>query len=223
MTRFTQHRTGSRRSAFTVLEILIAVAIVGMIMVAMNSFIFSMGELWGRNSDVRLFDQHVRNVSRFLQHELRSAALPPAGKLNESAIAPKEVRNRNGMTEPLLTFELPAGSRLITWPERPLPDVVCSLAVREREGLVLLWKSRLQKRFEEDTPRETVVTPLVTAMAYDYYDADFKTWKTERNLRREGNGEYPAPQRLRLTFTYGTLSREVFIMLPTPNEGVPFY
>jgi prepilin-type N-terminal cleavage/methylation domain-containing protein len=212
-----------RTRGFTLLEILVALALVGLVLVAMNTFIFSMGELWGRNSDVRLFDRHVRSVSRFLQEELRSAALPPAGRADTAAIAPREVRGANGLTEPLLTFELPGGSRLITWPDRPLPDVVCSLAVRPGQGLVLLWKSRHEKRFDQLTPRETVITPLVTALSYEYYDPDFRTWRNETQLRRESGGEFQAPQRLRLRFAHGSLTREVAIQLPTPTEGLPYF
>lgn len=213
---------GFSRRGFSLLEVLLALALVGLVLVAMNSFIFSMSELWGRNNDVRAFDQHVRNVTRFLEGELRTAALPPNGNAKEAAVAPQEVRNHSGVIEPLITFELPSGSRLINWPERPLPDVVCSLAVRDRDGLLLLWHSRLEKRFEQDPPRETVITPLVTAMSYEYYDPDFKRWQTEPALRREGNGEYKTPQRLRLRFTYGKLTRESMIALPAPTEGLPF-
>src|SRR4051812_3329908 len=65
-------------AAFTLIEILLALALVALLLVGLNTFIFSMGELWGQRADVRLFDQHVRAVTRFLEHELRAAALPPA-------------------------------------------------------------------------------------------------------------------------------------------------
>src|SRR5262245_29771708 len=52
-------------SGFTLLEILLAVALVGLVLVALNTFVFSMGELWGQRSEVRLFEQHVRAVVRF--------------------------------------------------------------------------------------------------------------------------------------------------------------
>lgn len=211
----------SGRSGFTLLEILLALSLVGLVLVAMNTFVFSMGELWGRNSDVRLFDQHVRAVTRFLERELRTAAFPPAARAGTAPIAPKEVRAASGLSETLLTFELPEGSRLLTWPDRPLPEVVCSLQVRERQGLCLLWHSRLEKRFSEDPPRETVITPLVTAIAYDYYDADFKNWKSEPELRRDSDNRYVAPQRIRLKFAHGQLSRETVVALPTPPEALP--
>ena len=210
-----------RRGGFTLLEILLALALVGLVLVSMNTFVFSMGELWGRNTDQRLFDQHARAVTRFLEHELRSAAFPPAGQPGTDAIVAKEVRPQSGMTENLLTFELPEGSRLLTWPERPLPEVMCSLQVREREGLLMLWHSRLEKRFADEAPRETVISPMVSAMTYDYFDATFKTWKNEPQLRRDNNNKILAPQRLRLKFTYGKYERENVIVLPSIPEGMP--
>jgi prepilin-type N-terminal cleavage/methylation domain-containing protein len=212
---------------FTLLEIILSLALVGMMLVAMNTFVFSMGELWGRNTDVRLFDQHVRAVTRFMNHELRAAVLPPAAVARSTPIALQEVQPQNGLTEKLLTFELPAGSRLFVWPDpkRPLPEVVCSLQVRPNEGLIVLWHSRLEKNFDTDPPRETVITPLVSGIAYDYYDADSERWTTETALKPDpAGGTNPlAPQRLRLKFTYGKLTSESVLTLPSTAEGLPLF
>ena len=210
-----------RAAGFTLLEILLALALTSLVLVALNLFVFSMGELWGRNTEVRLFDRHVRAVTRFLAAELREASLPPSAVAGATPVAPQEIRPRDGATDNLLTFELPAGCRLLTWPDRPLPEVVCSLQVRDRTGLVLLWHSRLETHFAEDPPRETVVTPLVTALTYDYYDSDFRTWKTETAIRKNNNGQLLPPQRLRLKFTYGKLVRETVIALAPPTAGLP--
>ena len=207
--------------AFTLLEILLALALTALVLVSLNMFVFSMGELWGRNSEVRLFDRHVRAVTRYLEQELDTAALPPSVPNGSTPIVPQEIKPRNGSTDNLLTFELPAGSRLLVWPDRPLPEVVCSLQARDREGLVLLWHSRLEQKYNDDPPRETVITPLCTALAYDYYDKEFKTWKTEPAIRKNPAGQLETPQRLRLTFTYGKLKRETIIALPAPTEGLP--
>lgn len=204
------------------MELLLAIALVGMLMVGLNTFIFSMGELWGRNTDQRLFDRHVRSVTRFLDGELRAAALPPAVRTGQTAIAPQEVRPSGTGTDNLLTFELPEGSRVLVWPTQPLPEVVCSLQMRDRQGLFLLWHSRLEMRFEDQSPRETLLSPFVTAMTYDYYDADMKRWTTENSLRRDpASRGYLAPQRLRLKFTYGTLTKTTVITLPIAQQGLP--
>lgn len=215
-------RRNSRRG-FTLLEILLSLALVALLLTAMNTFVFSMGELWGQRADHRLFDQHVRAVTRFLESELRAAALPPAAKANSTPIALQEVRPQNGMMENMLTFELPSGSRLFNWPERPLPEVVCSFQARPNEGLVILWHSRLEKNFETDSPRETVVTPLVTGLTYDYYEDDLNRWTTETALKKDQQGQWMTPQRLRLKFTYNKMTRESVVTLPTPGEALPMF
>jgi prepilin-type N-terminal cleavage/methylation domain-containing protein len=224
--RFRHPRPGAR-GGFTLLEILLSLALVALMLVAMNTFVFSMGELWGRNTDVRLFDQHVRAVTRFLTHELRAAVLPPAAVARSTPISLQEIQPQNGASDQLLTFELPAGSRLFVWPDpkRPLPEVVCSLQARQNEGLILLWHSRLEKNFDTDPPRETVVTPLVTALAYDYYDPDSQRWTTETTLKPDPNGGTTplTPQRLRLKFAYGKLTSESVITLPAAAEGLPLF
>ncbi len=215
----------SRFSGFTIIEVLIALALIGLIMIAMNTFVFSMGELWGRGSDVRLFDLHVRSVSRFLERELRAASFPPNVAVGTAAVSPQEVKSAMGLNRHLLTFDMRQPGRLMVWPERPLPEVVCSLAVREGEGLILLWHSRLEKRFEDDPPRETTISPWVAAMAYDYYDEEAKSWSTETALRqtRDMRDSYDTPQRLRLTFRQGRLSQESIISLPQVGEGLPMF
>ena len=211
------------RRGFTLMEILLALALVALLLVALNTFVFSMGELWGRRTDERLFEQHARAVTRFLEHELRAAALPPAARANSTPLALQEIRPQNGVMEKLLTFELPAGSRLFSWPDRPLPEVLCSFQVRENEGLVLLWHSRLEKNFETDPPRETVVTPLVTGLSYDYYDADSSRWTSETALKLDPQGQPLTPGRLRLKFTYNRLTRESVLTLPTPGDALPTF
>ncbi len=210
-----------RRKAFTLLEILLAVTLVGFVLISMNTFIFSMGELWGRNSDLRLFDQHVRAVSRFLERELRTASLPPAVPVGTAAIEAREVKVEFGRSAELVTFGLREGSRVFAWPERPLPEVVCSVDVRDGSGLVLYWQSALEERFGEDAPRETVLSPLASSIAYDYYDPEFKRWETVPSVRRGRNGDLETPARLRLTFRYKNLTRESLIALPITTEGLP--
>lgn len=218
-----ENRRRGSRAGFTLLEILLSLALVGLMLVALNTFIFSMGELWGRGSDVHLFDRHVRAVTRFLEKELRSAVLPPAARANTTPIALQEIRPQFGMTEKLLTFDLIAGSRLFVWPDRPLPEVVCSLQVRERDGLFFLWHSRLEKNFDSESPREALVTPLVSGMSYDYYDADFNRWTNERTLKTDATGNPLSPQRLRLTFTYDRMTKESVVTLPAPTGGLPLF
>lgn len=208
-------------AGFTLLEVLLAIALAGLVLVSLNTFVFSMGELWGRDSERRLFDQHVNAVARFLAAEMSEATLPPAARANAAPVTPQQVTPSGGAAENLITFELPAGCRILSWPDRPLPEVVCSLQVRERAGLFLLWHSRLEARFDTDPPRETLLTPLATALSYDYFDANLKRWTTETAFRTDSNSKPTAPQRLRVSFAYGKLKRDIVIPVPVAPQGLP--
>lgn len=210
-----------RARGFTLLELLLAMALAALLLVGLNTFVFSMGELWGRQAEPRLFELHVRAVSRWLQSELREAAMPPPGRSDRDPIAVTEVRTRGAGSDNMLTYEKREPGRLLSWPDAPLPDVVCSWQVREREGLVLLWHSRLETKFSDDPPRETIVSPWVSGFSYDYYDADLKQWRTETSFRRGDNSQLLVPQRLRVKFTYGGMTREALITIPTLGEGQP--
>jgi prepilin-type N-terminal cleavage/methylation domain-containing protein len=210
-----------RRRGFTLIEIVLAMALVGLVLVGMNTFIFSMSELWGRNTDVRLFDQHVRAVTRFLQKEMIQATLPPSAAPSSTPVGIQPITPSGGTQENLITYMQLSGNRMLAWPATPLPEVFCSLQVRRDKGLFMLWHSDLENHFNDDPPRETLVSPFVTALSYDYFDSDFSKWTTETALRSDSSGNPVAPQRLRLTFAYQKLTRETIVTVPATTQGLP--
>jgi prepilin-type N-terminal cleavage/methylation domain-containing protein len=210
-----------RARGFTLIEIVLSMALVGLVLVGLNTFVFSMGELWGKNSDSRLFDQHVRAVTRFLQNEMLKATLPPAAVLNSTPVGVQLVKPENGLQENLITYSELASNRIIRWQDVPLPEVVCSWQVRKDQGLFMLWHSDLENNFNTDPPRETLVSPLVTGITYDYFDTDFNKWTTETVLRTDSGGNPLAPQRLRVAFGYNGLTREALIPVPAIQQGMP--
>ncbi len=221
-TGFRSEPAGPKPNAgFTLLELLLSLALIGLLLVAMNQFIFSMGELWGRGADVRLFDRHTRAVTRFVEKTLGATALPEAQ--GTQALTVEEIRLPDGPTMPLITFELPAGSRVLPWPDATLPDVVCSLGVRPDEGLMCYWHSRIETRFADDPPRATVLSPLVTGMSYDYYSASYNRWQTYPTMQRDSAGRWQVPTRLRLRFTYNQLVRETVVTLPSASQALPLF
>jgi prepilin-type N-terminal cleavage/methylation domain-containing protein len=210
-----------RTRGFTLIEVLLSMALAALVLVGLNTFIFSMGELWGRNSDVRLFDQHVRAVTRYLQGEIWRASLPPAAAASSTPVAVSPITPSGGSQENLITYMELSGSRILKWPDSPLPEVICSLQVRRDQGLFMLWHSDLENHFNDDPPRETQVSPFVTAMAYDYFDTDLNRWTTETALRTDSSGNPLAPQRLRITFTYDKMTRTALLTVPAVGQGLP--
>jgi hypothetical protein len=68
-----------------------------------------------------------------------------------------------------------------------------------------------------------VITPLVSGLAYDYYDPDSNRWTTETALKLDPQGEPMTPQRLRLTFAYNKLKQVSVVTLPMPGEALPLF
>lgn len=216
--RSYSRRTRHVRRAFTLLEMLLALTLMGTLLVALNVFVFSMAEVWGKGRDERLFLQHVRAVTGHVEQTLRAAALGPAG----NGLEVKEITAQLGVGAPELSFVLAEGGRLIdgAWPETPLPDVEFSLGVDPfSPGLNLRWQSRLETRRADEAPRVTVVSPFVTGLAWDYYDDSFKRWETVDQPKREPDGTYPLPNRMRLKFELGAFKAERLITLPVRGEG----
>lgn len=201
--------------AFTLLEVLLAIALLGSLLVALNVFVFSMAEIWGAGRDERLFAQHARAVSRHVEDLLQAAARGPAG----GGVEVKEVRLESGGEAPRITFTLAEGDRLLVWPEQALPDVEMALGVVEGEGLRLQGRSRLELDPDTAVPRGSLVSPFVTSIGWDYYDESFRRWETLDAPKSEMDGSYPLPRRLRLRFAHGDLKLERVLRVPGPVEG----
>ena len=180
-----------------------------------------MAEIWGQGRDERLFAQHARAVTVPVEDMLRSAARGPDG----SGLAVKEVRQPLGGEAPELAFTLAEGSRLLVWPGAALPDVEMSLAVDTRDGggLVLHWQSLLETRRADEPPRVTQVSPFVVSMGWDYYDESFRRWETLEEPKREPDGTYVLPKRLRLRFAHGKFTQERVLRVPARVEGATPY
>jgi len=65
------------------------------------------------------------------------------------------------------------------------------------------------------------LSPLVAALAYDYYDDNLKKWTTQTVLQTDSSGAQEMPQRVRLQFAYGKLKRETIVPVPTALTGLP--
>ena len=68
-----------------------------------------------------------------------------------------------------------------------------------------------------------VVSPFVASMGWDYYDESFKRWETVEEPKREPDGTYLLPKRLRLRFAYNKLTAERVLRVPTHGEGATDY
>lgn len=218
-------KPSNSRRGFTLLELLMAIMIGALLMVAASTFVFSMGELWGRGGEERLFDRHVRGVSRFMDGLLRGAVATAEANGETTAVWWAEPIGTEYTDEELLTFELQESPGVLVWPGEALPNVVCAFQLDRDEGLFLLWKSLLEVDYEDASPRRTRLSPFVDGIEYIYYDAesDPPEWERESEPMTDSAGSPLLPSRLQISFVYGDETRVVDLVLPTTSVGVPLY
>lgn len=206
-------------AAFTLLELLLALALLTLLVTALLTFVFSMGEIWGRGGEKRLFEQHVNAVTRHVESLLLRAAWPHGGTAATEPFAVREVRAASAPSAVLLGFDLLEGDRLLEWPGEPLPEVRCQLAVEPGRGLVIYWQSLLEADAGEKAPRTALVSPLVISLTYAYRDPRTGSWRIERSLRRSATNEWLLPNRLVLAFREDAFEATREITLPL--GGIP--
>jgi len=195
------------------------------LLVAATTFVFSLGELWGKGANVWLFQKHVRGVSRFLEQSFQTSSWKLSDGEVESVVYWSNRGGREYENEELLTFELEKSPGVLVWPEDPLPYVVCSLELDDEEGLYLLWRSRLEKDFGEEEPRKTLISPFVKGIKYFYIDPEDEDaeWEIEEDPVKETDGTFTLPQRIEIIFEYEGQEEKRQIPLPSLFSGVPMF
>jgi prepilin-type N-terminal cleavage/methylation domain-containing protein len=213
------------RRGFTLLEIMFAVFMGAAILVAATTFVFSLGELWGKGANIWLFQKHVRGVSRFLEQSFQTSSWKLSNGEAESVVYWSNRGGREYENEELLTFELEKSPGVLVWPEDPLPYVVCSLELDDEDGLFLLWRSRLEEDFGEEEPRKTLISPFVKRIRYFYIDTEDENadWEVEEDPVKEADGTFTLPQRIEIVFEYEGREEKRQIPLPSLFDGVPMF
>lgn len=211
------------RLGFTLIELLLAISIMAMLLVALFTFVFSMGEIWGHGSEKRLFEQHVNAVTRHLEAMFRRTTLPIGSGASAEPFTIRELRIASGGTGNLLGFDLTDGDRLLVWNGPPLPEVQCSLGVENNRGLMLYWQSRLEINRATEPPRVVLVSPFVTRIDYFYRDEDTGSWRSDSSPRKSGEGHWLVPDAIKLTFVHGEATAERTLTLPARNGALPLF
>lgn len=185
------------RKGFTLLEMIVAIALGGVILVAASSLLLSITQLWIKEESLDDFQGHVHGVESFLQTHFKEATyrinekLPPV-EWSE----PPEVKA--GIDEKYLSFYVYSPNPLFDM-ESFVP-VVCYLTLDKQKGLSIIWHS-----FEEPSGQvkqavfETLLSPWVKAMKYHYYTYDSNRWEVLDKPKKEGD-KLELPDFLELQF-----------------------
>ncbi len=206
---------------FSILEILLALAVAGMLLTAATYQIFVFSNIWLNHSESDYFPHHVDGITVFLNNVVALAET-----LDEEQKLPIAWGRPPGYSEldkPLLTFELRDCPPLFVWSDRPLAAVTCHLVFRQREGLAILWHSRLQETEDIADVQNTLLSPFVTEVMYCYYDPEDDSWKKSDEPEKDKDDAYLVPQFIELKFEHEDETRTAVIYLPPQNRQAPLY
>lgn len=213
-----------QRAGLTLIEMILTLAIVGMVMMALAFHTFSLSRIWMDDTDHDFFQQHAEGVALFINSALSQSRASTAEGTEALPVQWGRPPDWSELDPPLLMFRQTEAPPLFAREGMRLPDVVCYLHFERREGLSLLWYSELQEEFERlDDLYRTPVSRWVERLEYCYYDPETDRWEILDDPRRDENDEFELPQFIRLHFAHEeeTTSRNVFI--PQSNRDVPLF
>ena len=211
-----------RSTGFTLLEILLALALAATIMTSVLLLAAGLSDIWRGTTPVRNLEVHSRQVVDFLKRGF-ARALPVQTDGTAYVFLDYTSGELNQTGPPLLSWEVQASDGIVSWGVQPLPYVLYQLEVIEDVGLALYWQSRLEVDFEEIPPRQTLISPFVTRMEYHYYDAEDEVWELQDKLRYNTERLYDIPNRVKLFFESEDDAVAYMINLPRTGGGVPLY
>lgn len=169
------------RGAFTLLEVLLAVAITGFVLAAASTLLVSVTNIWSSRLEQNFFEDHVDGVAEFVQSSFTRAGMEialgdsqttapqndggdptgntsaePSGsgllRQSEAPIGWGEPPGFAGYRDPLLNFKLREPTPLLVNTDgAPVGGVDAFLYFDRNEGLSLLWYSMLQEEVKNES------------------------------------------------------------------------
>jgi len=218
-----------KRKAFTLLEILLAMAIAGMVMVACVSLLFSMVKLLDDMENSEPLENHANNVEKFLRSAFLNSTFPD--RMPSDLTSNISVRSGNiylGQNPEVINSET---LNLFFGIVRDHPfflsrnqfskEKACWLEFREGDGLYLTWSFT---SYEEDETEciiyENLISKYVVGVGYLFY-SELSEWEEESELSTTGENAGQMPLFLCLYFSDGNESYKriipLFSLLETGN------
>lgn len=207
------------RPGFTLIEVLLVVALGGLLLTAIASLLFSTIQLTTEARTEPHFRTHVHGMVRHLDALLQLGSDIAAETGNASSNRGQDRGNSETQKDggiqwdempgggvgddEVLAFSLQGEVLLFNDAEygHPYsPDVW--LRFDQAEGLILRWQSpKLIEEEDREAFRETLLSPLVTKLTYWFYDAEDESWESYEADESFDRSELGLPALLELEFT----------------------
>ncbi|MGJ3241922.1 MAG: PulJ/GspJ family protein [Opitutales bacterium] len=241
-------RSPSQR-AFTLAEVVLALSVTGLILVAAASLLTDFSTLWLKQGDDQAFEAHADGLQFFLADllERQPHHYVPAGSAVETTgnpTAANETTPRPGSTasagsdlawarppgvsryvDPMLRLALPEDLGPILEGSGPVGRQTGYLTVDPDHGLVLVWSQALLPVESEDDLFSRILSPFVTDWAFWYHDPAFDAWDRETEPRPdpENTDSLQLPAFVTLSLEHQGQTRTLRLPLPVQTADVLQY
>lgn len=187
-----------KQKGFTLIEMVIAIALGAVILVAASSLLLSITQLWIKEEHLDDFQGHVHGVKTFLQTHINESYY----RINEKLPAvewssPPGIQL--GGDEKYLAFYVYTPSPLFR--TESLVPLASYLTFDKRKGLSIIWHP-FEKTSDEGSVKtyETPLSDWVKGMKLHYYDFNNDHWDIVNKPREDKEGKFELPDLLELQF-----------------------
>ncbi len=223
------------RRGFTLIEILVALSLGGIILTAASFHLVSLGKIWTHDWSQRHYMHHKESLTTLMIRVFKEADSGFSSLGTKGNIAGLRWENPPGestLDDPFLRFYLKQPPPVLISNPPLASSVVCYLVFDEDEGLSLLWYPLIQTRDGEEEVQDvddlyrTTLSRFVSRVEYCYYDAEKEQWETEEEPLEE-NDKFMMPDFLKFTFRFHDEHEEEdfvsFIPLPPSEKDAPLF
>ena len=216
------------KKGFTLVEILMALSLGGLLLVSAVSLLVSLSSTWAnRSQEKQFFETHVHRIGQFLHNVVEESHPDPRLKENTLPIDLQRPVGYSKSDDPLVHFYLREAPPFFYWPgSKEVNGVHAYLLFDESEGLSFLWfteSQELEKNDkgimepeEEDELFRSVISKHCVGIEYCYYgeeDAepgDNMEWDVREELMRseKDDDKHRLPDFVRLTFQFESEKNE---------------
>lgn len=201
-------RTGEAyRKGFTLIEVVVAIALGALILLATSSLLMSIMQLWIKQDKLYNFQGHVHGVKTFLKKHFKEANYKVNDKLPAVQWS-KPPRVTLSINETLLSFYV-RGPHPLFPIDNSLP-VICYLKIDKDKGLSIIYHSfEKPNSGKEQAVYEVEISPWAKRLKLHYYNDSKGTWevldepkeaKGDQKENKEQGGKFALPDFIEIQF-----------------------